>query len=198
MSEQAPEGGRRPPARGGGNVLTRPFLGAPGWVWVVGLAAAVGAYVFIRSRNAAASSSTSTTQGVTDTSSAADDTTALSEYEQVNADLVGIQGTQEALLAAVKDLQGDESKEGGGKKPVHHHHKPAHHKPAHHKRQTPAERRKEARQDERQARRKRVAGRKEARQDKRQAARRNPKVPGPGTGRRSPPARHRAATGARK
>lgn len=86
-------------------------LGIPLWGWAVAVAAAVGGYVFIRLRNANknAAAGTSTTQGVTDVTVPSDQQIGLTQYEQISSELVGIQGTQEALLAAIKDLQGDES-----------------------------------------------------------------------------------------
>jgi hypothetical protein len=101
VSEAAPEGGR---PRGGG--LSRPVGPLPLWGWAALAAAGLGAYVFIRMRSAS-SGSTSTSEDVTAAGTTADDTTSTSEYEQVSSQLTGIEGTDEALLAAIKDLQGD-------------------------------------------------------------------------------------------
>jgi len=109
VSEAAPE--RRPgaPAGGGGrSVLQRPILGVPGWGWIVIIGAGVGAIVFIRLRRAG-SSSTATTQGASSAQAPSDQQIGLTEYEQISAQLTGIEGTDQALLAAIKDLQGPDS-----------------------------------------------------------------------------------------
>lgn len=108
VSEAAPEGGR---PRGGG-ALSRPVGGIPLWGWIVVIGAGGGALLWFKLRGSAGSTSTAT--DTTAAGSATDDTTGTSEYEQISAQLTGIEGTNEALLASIKDLQGDDTGTTGG------------------------------------------------------------------------------------
>ena len=110
MTSPTPAGSSAP-GRGG-----KSFLGLPVWAWAVLGAATLGAgaYIFIKNRQSsqAAGSGTDTTQGVSTVTVPSDQQIGLTQYEQIQSSLVGIEGTDQALLAAIKDLQGDESKDG--------------------------------------------------------------------------------------
>jgi hypothetical protein len=113
MSEAAPEGGGGRPGGGG---MSRPFAGIPTWGWVLGLGVGGGVLIWYKLRGASSAGTTATTEATTAAGAAPDDTTSTSEYEQISAELTGLEGTQEALLAAVKDLQGDKTTTTGGAK----------------------------------------------------------------------------------
>ena len=91
------------PPRGGGR-MSRQFGGLPLWGWGVIIAVGLGAIVYFRLHRAGAAQATTTT---TDTGTSDQ----LSQYEQISSQLTGIEGTNEALLAAIKDMQGDKSRD---------------------------------------------------------------------------------------
>ena len=102
MSEQPPE------STGGGSGLKKKYGGIPVWGYGVGLVVAIAAYTFIRLRSAskaAAAPSTSTSEDVSASGTTGDET-GLSEYEQVSAQLTGIEGNNAAILAAIADMNG--------------------------------------------------------------------------------------------
>lgn len=92
-----------PPAGGRGG-MGRNLGGLPLWGWgIIGLAA-VGTIIYLRIRSGSSSSSAAAGSNA----APADQQIGLTQYEQISSQLTGIEGTDEALLAAVKDLQGDE------------------------------------------------------------------------------------------
>jgi hypothetical protein len=110
-----------PPAAGGGNILTRKAGGLPGWGWLAILGGtAVVAIIWIRQRQASQASpatSTSESTGCTDadgnpvdcSSPDAVGTDTQSQYEQITAQLTGVEGEERAILAWLKDHQGKKS-----------------------------------------------------------------------------------------
>ena len=92
-----------PPA--GGNFLTRRSAGIPNWGWIAG--GAVAGWLIVRWMRGR--SSTDTTAA--DTSSPGPDASDVqSQYEQITSQLTGLEGTDRAILEAIQDLQGEDSK----------------------------------------------------------------------------------------
>ena len=91
------------PPRGGRG---RTFGGLPLWGWGVIAAAGLGTIVFLRLRRG------SSAAGAATAAPPADQQIGLTQYEQITSQLTGIEGTDQALLAAIKDLQGDRSERG--------------------------------------------------------------------------------------